>query len=549
MRATATALALILSATPAFAETYPVEAPVTAATVFPDGATVTRSLDFAVPAGRHTLLIADVPRGFDPNSLRASGEGSGAFSILSVERREGDPAAAAAVAQGEAEKIRTAVERLEDQVAAARATIAAAENQIAFVEATIEATRVSGKREGAAPSADDTVMLWRQSAEATREALAAKQQALIEIRRLERQIEQLSARAPAPTRDVPEVIAVEIEAEAPVEGEVTLEHFTSAASWGAVYDARLDSEADALTLVRRAQVQQRTGEAWRDVALTLSTARPTGRTQAVEPRVPVAMLQEDRLLRQQRGFGGGVMGLAAPAPMAVMEAEADMAAPLDVQAKRARVVAAAPRVQGEAVVYDIAARADIPGSGTVRQVLVGEETFEAQVELRAAPVVDPTAYLTAVFENGDGLILPGEVSLLRDGLYVGKGRLPLIARGEEGAVGFGALESVQVARRVLESESADSRALPEEAERRMFELGVENTGDKARTVVLYDAMPVARSGEIEVERLGDAPDEARTDDLPKGRLAWVLEVAPGEEAEVAFGYEVRYPLGRDLILR
>src|SRR4030095_5858559 len=46
------------------------------------------------------------------------------------------------------------------------------------------------------------------------------------------------------------------------------------AGWRPLYDARLDSEAGHVELAQLGEVQQRTGEDWSGVALTLSTARP-----------------------------------------------------------------------------------------------------------------------------------------------------------------------------------------------------------------------------------------------------------------------------------
>jgi len=538
-------VAALLSSTPVWAAEISTKANVSAATVFPDGATVTRRANFSAPAGRHTLVLTGVPVGFDTNSLRASGKGDAAFSIISVEQRAADPAAIEAQYRSEARKIETAIERLEDQKAQAENQIAAADRQLAFIDATIKAAQVSGGKEGSAPTAQDWVMLWTQSNASAAQALGIKERARVTIRGLDRQIEQLYARSPdSQQRSIPVTIAVEIEAEAAVKGELEVKHFTRAASWGPIYDARLDTEAGQVTLVRRAAIQQRTQEAWEDVALTLSTARPTGGTAVQAPRNKIAQLVPERSLtppppqvfrKTLNSFAGG----AAMAEADVMPAPVVMAAPAPVVAQP---VTAAIRTQGEALVYDIPAKADIPGSGTVRQVLVGEENFDGTVELRATPSQDKSAYLYAAFENGDGMILPGEVSLARDGLYIGKGRLPLIAAGEEGAVPFGALETVKISYRVVEQKSEDSFAAAEETERRRYVLSAQNLSDKTRKVVLYDAVPVSNSDQVEVKLVGDSPTNEGVDDVT-GRVTWELDVAAGAKEDIEFGYDVNYPCG------
>jgi len=550
MRVAAIIVAL-LSTAPAWAAEISTKASVSAATVFPDGATVTRQAAFSAPAGRHTLVLTGVPVGFDTNSLRASGEGDVAFSIVSVEQRAADPAAVEAQFRSEAQKIETAIERLEDQKAQAENQIAAADRQLAFIDATIKAARVSGGKEGAAPTAQDWVTLWTQSNASAAQALAIKQRAGVTIRGLDRQIEQLYARSPdSRPRAVPVTIAVEIEAAEPVKGDIEVKHFTRSASWGPVYDARLNTEDGKMALVRRAAIQQRTGEPWSDVALTLSTARPTGGTAAPQPRGKIARLIPERGLFPSPP--SPVVLQAAPAPMVMMEADAmDENAAFSgarLQRKQAQTVSAAIRTQGEALVYDIPSKADIPGSGVVRQVLVGEEAFDSMVELRATPSQDKTAYLYATFENADGLILPGEISLTRDGLYIGKGRLPLIAAGGEGAIPFGALETVKIGYRVVEQKSEDSFAAAEETERRRYVFSAENTSDKPRRVVLLDSVPVSNADEVEVKLVGDAPTSENVDDVT-GRVSWEIDLAAGAKEEIEFGYDVGYPLGRDLMLR
>lgn len=58
------------------------------------------------------------------------------------------------------------------------------------------------------------------------------------------------------------------------------------ARWQPIYDARIDTgtkeRKPSLELVRRAEINQRTGEDWADVALAVSTVR-TSRAAAARP--------------------------------------------------------------------------------------------------------------------------------------------------------------------------------------------------------------------------------------------------------------------------
>ena len=84
MRALIAAL-LATTALPAFADTIAATSRITAVTVYPDGAKLTREVTFTAPAaGSHELLVTDLPYDSDPGLIRlAPSEGLqvGAFAL------------------------------------------------------------------------------------------------------------------------------------------------------------------------------------------------------------------------------------------------------------------------------------------------------------------------------------------------------------------------------------------------------------------------------------------------------------------------------------
>ena len=59
---------------------------ITAATVFPTRADISRNAEVSLPQGKHTIVFDGLPAALDTASLRVSG--TGAFSIGSVEIKE-----------------------------------------------------------------------------------------------------------------------------------------------------------------------------------------------------------------------------------------------------------------------------------------------------------------------------------------------------------------------------------------------------------------------------------------------------------------------------
>ena len=79
-------------------------------------------------------------------------------------------------------------------------------------------------------------------------------------------------------------VAINLDAARETEGAFKLRYRVASAGWSPFYDARLETsekgKSGKIEIVRRADVVQSTGEDWTDVALTLSTARTLGATEA-----------------------------------------------------------------------------------------------------------------------------------------------------------------------------------------------------------------------------------------------------------------------------
>jgi len=54
-------LLVLLSASAAWADTIPISSKVTEVTMYPETAAITRTASFAVPAGKHRLVLQGVP--------------------------------------------------------------------------------------------------------------------------------------------------------------------------------------------------------------------------------------------------------------------------------------------------------------------------------------------------------------------------------------------------------------------------------------------------------------------------------------------------------
>uniref|UniRef100_A0A914PE76 DUF4139 domain-containing protein n=1 Tax=Panagrolaimus davidi TaxID=227884 RepID=A0A914PE76_9BILA len=96
-----------------------------------------------------------------------------------------------------------------------------------------------------------------------------------EIQRFQNEINQYTW-----NNKIKNIISIEIESEIGTEGEedeLTLIYQVYGANWSATYDLRVKSKMNQpqMILSYYASIQQQTGEEWKDVELSLSTAQPS----------------------------------------------------------------------------------------------------------------------------------------------------------------------------------------------------------------------------------------------------------------------------------
>ncbi|MEO1329946.1 MAG: DUF4139 domain-containing protein [Pseudomonadota bacterium] len=585
-RTRAVCVAALLALSPAFAVAEVIEtgSDVAAATVYPRGATITREAAFAAPAGRHSIVIDNLPIDIDAESLRVEGAAAGArFSILGLNYRVDRPTPEP-LSDPERERLEQEIRAVRYDIQIERDAIEAAEGRRVYAEGVREATLRTRRREenaaGPGPLIDD-VDRWRAAWELLSDEIAAAQRARRDAearkaaheRALDALLEQLDATQPEPPRGV---LTVAIQGAEPIaDGLLSVRYLTRAASWSPLYDLRLAEGAEldeapgraTLTIVRRAAVRQSTGEDWRGAALTLSTARPTGRLEAPRPPISQASIRPPeppmpagrvttkglRLDQRQRAETetaqqmDQLMGGAADMAEDRVFAEAPAApAPAQIDAEEASALAS---YQGAAAIYRIAEPVDVPGDGEIRQARIGAFDTEVETEIRSTPARDPNAYLYAMFPNADAPLPPGRASLYRGEAYLGQLNLPYVAPGETKPLAFGRAEEIQVERRIRDrSEGQEGVFTTSNRRQSRFEITVRNLGARAVSVRLFDSLPYTEDERIKIA-LNAAPKPSEQDvEGRRGALAWDFPLPAGGEKSIAFSYTLSWPEGETLDL-
>jgi uncharacterized protein (TIGR02231 family) len=166
------------------------------------------------------------------------------------------------------------------------------------------------------------------------------------------------------------------------------------------------------------------------------------------------------------------------------------------------------------------------------------------------PKVDPKAYLYAKFALPKGSpLLPGAVSLFRDGTFVGTGRLPILSPGEEHELGFGIDDLVRVRHAISEETRGETGLIStSRTDNRNFIISVKSMHERPVALVVIDQVPVAANQDIKVELTGKAPTKQNVDDK-RGIVVWESKLEPDQEQSIAFGYRVSWPSAKGVVYR
>jgi uncharacterized protein (TIGR02231 family) len=509
-------------------------------TVYPDGASVTRAITVDVPAGDNTLVIRDFPLALDTSSLRVEGEAGAKLTIGAIDTRP--PRAAPPVNLPELDK---RIEALKDERANLQGAITAATARRKFAERFAETSPAGiGEKGEARPIAD-----WRAAFAAVAEEVATADSAIRDAERKQRDIDREISRLESDRAiKPPSKLEVRIDLTADTAARATLRvtYAVRGARWTPLYDARLDTGAKdrkpALELVRRAEIIQTTGEDWSDVALSVSTVRSGLGGKAPELNSLIVQYPSP----------------ARPAPASVVVdgvrqdfRSRDMSKKLDSSLQRAEEQQAAAEVGGFQVVFRIPGRVSLGASEGAKSLRVSTATIAPDLLVRSVPVIDPTAFLEASFaQNEDAPLLPGRISIYRDGVFVGRGQMAAANKDETVRLGFGADDKVKIERAVVKrNEGSTGLIVTSKTDERAFKTVVRNGHDFPIRIAIEDQLPVSENEDILVDMLpSTTPPTATNLRDRRGVLEWAFEAKPAEVRDIAFAWRVRWPKDKGVVM-
>ena len=494
-------------------------------TVYPDRAVVTRVLTVSVNETNSEITFDSLLPGVVDDSIRVSANGSTEVKITGMELRTQvlpEPSN-----QG-IRDLENEIQSLDDQTAAFLSHQRNLQSQRAFLESmkigfTQQASKDLATRED---GAKDLLAMFQFLGSALQKITEEEQ--AIEIRKREtgkkktllaQELGKLKSKSVHQEKSV--TVGFQVTESGQIEFQLT--YLIPGAGWRPVYDARLAEKGNSVDLHYKAIVHQTTGEDWKDVKLTLSTARPSigadppklaaWKIQLVEP---TASLTEN-------------MVVVADSPVQQWTFDKNR----EYYDSDAFEELASVETRQANVLFHIPGKTDIPSDGNPHTTTISILKFGTTLEYLAVPKASQYAFLRSEIKNTSGLpLLSGKANIFHGNDFSGVSTIPYVADSQNFRLYFGVDQGIRVKRR--------HSSLSDETEKDFaFTIEVENFKPEAQRVVVLDQLPVSEHADLKVKRKDFSLQP--TENNPDGTVKWIVQLAPQQKQTIQFAFEVDYP--------
>lgn len=527
---------------PIIGENMEIQTQIQAVTVYSDRALITRNGKIALENGVQEILVVGLPT-LETESLRASGRGDVLVKIIGVEARERP------LLKANSQNAREVQAELDAAQDAGKAFFDAMERLDERAKTVKELSRKGAARfaESLAQNASDfqkaTQLLDFSASEL---AQIDAERAALEIQKRENAALQLALSSrlkqlQSGRKTMENVVAVLIDAQNG-EWELEISYIVRGARWTPLYDARVSTQngAEKFVLSLNALVTQKSGENWENVALKLSTARPGLGT--LPPKLEPIWIDVPRMLygvASRKMEGKAKFKSSSEDDVESMLGALESVASGAPEPIEAQEIVAEVSSEGATVEFGLPHRLSVPGDGQNHRVAIATREFPAQWDFLAIPRRVEIAYLRASVKNNSSLsLLEGEVSIFRDGVFVGKSLLKNTALNQEFQLFLGPDEQVRAKRELTLRETDKNFIGSAKRVHFAYEIQLENLKSHAVKIAVQDQIPVSRSENIKVKLRGATPEAVQSD---LGVLDWTIALNPGEKRAIRFDYGVESP--------
>lgn len=503
-----------------------IDGQITDVTVFLNKAQVKREVKTRVEAGKMDLILTGLAAQLDPSSIQVTGKGS--FVILGIRHQQN---------YLNEFNVPPKLKALKDSVNHLQKQLSLEQSQKEILNKE-EQMLLSNQKIGGG-NQNITVAELKAMADFYRSRLGEivnnrmKQDDKVKkitehIQRIQRQI---NSESELYNRNTSEIV-ISVSATATTNATMEVNYVVSNAGWYPVYDLRAINSKTPVQLSYKANVFQSTGEEWKNVKLTLSTANPN--LSGLKPELYpwyldfyVPMMYKDN----KRALGRSMSESKAQ----------DMASEMEIAEAPAQSMAEfVSTVQTTLnTAFEISLPYTVASSSKPTLVDIGNHEMKADYDYFTVPKLDVDAFLVAKATGWESFnLLPGEANIFFEGTFVGKTFIDPNSIKDTLAVSLGRDKRIVVKREELKDLTSKKFIGTNRKEEHSWEISVRNTKTEPITILVEDQLPVTRNKDIEVTSVDNGGAKY---DAVSGKLTWQLVIQPNETKKVRYRYEVKYP--------
>lgn len=540
------------------------DAPIRDVTVYADRALVTRRGSTHLEAGEHELRVYNLPQ-FLRDSLRAAGRGPQGTRILNVDLTT---AFHSQPPEADLLTLKEALEQLQQQRELLKARQTALNDRRQWLRALGEQSRdfARGLAQGQMKPNDCAEFFSFMAQQALQDA-EASQGLDLQLKRLQQDIDAKQRELDQKQgSNFPDRLAAVVTVTLAEAGDVSLElsYLITGASWYPQYDVRVQmnegQSSGEVELTYIGLVQQTTGERWENVALSLSTARPS--LAAVLPDLdPLYLSIYSPPLPIVQAYGATPM-MSAPAGSARMMRQAKSLAgeaftdaaedeePKEILPTSVAADIATTTVErtGTALVFHVGRSVDIPSDNSPHKTTIARDSLPCTFDYVSAPVLEENTHLRATITNTtERMFLAGEASIFLSSDYVGTTKVKMTAPTETFKIFLGIDDSIKVRRELLERAVEKGNILQSDIRRitYAYRITVHNYATLLKRVVVHDHLPVPQHERIKLKALGIQP--APTERTKLELLTWEFPLPADGEQKIDYRFVIEHPQGARVI--
>ena len=311
---------------------------------------------------------------------------------------------------------------------------------------------------------------------------------------------------------------------------VGLNYVTSGVSWSLDYRVSIESSAERKGNVEWAVnsiIRQMTGEDWKGVSLTLSTAQPNLGDRAPLPNplhIGAQSKPKVRVLSQRTEDRSSLQsgGVAAESP---------------------RLESVSIEDRGQSFGLRVPKPVTIKSSGEPYWVPVSVSKSKAKLRLVSTPKLSSYVFKVARFKNPASHPLPsGQVSLSINGEYQGRLSNEYYGVGAPIELTLGVEEGLRISRELDLGKDHEAGLLEgDQSLIRSFKVKVTSSSKKTQRLEITENLPVSEIDEIKVTLNKEKTTSDFVYQAETGFVTWDLKLKPLKSKELIFAYEIKMP--------